>query len=373
MTQPFGDFYRGKTVLVTGHTGFKGSWLATWLTHLGARVVGYALEPPTDPSNFGASRLAERITHVPGDVRDLDRLVATFERHRPEIVLHLAAQALVRRSYHEPRETFEVNLMGTVNVLEAARRTESARAVVSVTSDKCYRNVEWVWGYREGDELGGEDPYSGSKACAELAVAVYRSAPFQRATRGGRDLPIASARAGNVIGGGDWAADRIVPDLVRAIVSGRDLVTRHPRATRPWQHVLEPLSGYLWLASQLPGRPELRTAWNFGPAEGPPCTVEDVVGIMLRRWAPASTRLVVEPDPTLHESTLLRLDCSKARHHLGWRTAWDVERTLEAIVAWYREFYEASEGDMYRFSIGQIDEYTASAREARIRWAAPGD
>jgi CDP-glucose 4,6-dehydratase len=371
--RPFGDFYSGKTVLVTGHTGFKGSWLATWLTHLGARVVGYAVEPPTDPANFGASCLARHLVHVHGDVRDLDLLGRTFRDHRPEVVFHLAAQSLVRLSYQKPRETFEVNTMGTVNVLEAARHCDSVRAVVSITSDKCYRNVEWVWGYRESDELGGDDPYSGSKACAELAIAVYRSEAFQHAVGLAHDLFIASARAGNVIGGGDWALNRIVPDLVRAIVAGRDLVVRNPNATRPWQHVLEPLSGYLWLGAQLVDRPELRTAWNFGPTDGPPRTVEDVVNIMLAKWAPPKTRLVVERDSAMSEATLLRLDCSKAHHLLQWQSTWDLDRALDAIVAWYRHFYEAPGKDMYAFSIRQIEDYTRSAQARNIRWAAARD
>jgi len=232
--------------------------------------------------------------------------------------------------------------------------------------------VEWVWGYRETDTLGGEDAYSASKACAELALGVYGSAAFQRGAEGGRDLAIASVRAGNVIGGGDWALDRIVPDLVRAIAARRDLVVRMPDATRPWQHVLEPLSGYLWLGALLPDRPELRTSWNFGPADGPPRTVEDVGKTILRRWAPPATRLVVERDRALHEATLLKLDCSKAHHHLGWHATWDVDRTLEAIVDWYRTFYEAKGEDMFACSVRQIEEYTAVARQRGLRWASPG-
>jgi CDP-glucose 4,6-dehydratase len=373
MAQPFGDFYSGKTVLVTGHTGFKGSWLTTWLTHLGARVVGYGLEAPTDPANFAASGLERCLTHIHGDVRDLDRLLATFRTHRPQIVFHLAAQSLVRLSYRKPRETFEINAMGTINVLEASRQAESVESVVAITSDKCYRNVEWVWGYRESDELGGEDPYSASKACAELAIGVYQCAPFQRGAGGSREVAIASARAGNVVGGGDWALDRILPDLVRAIVAGKDLTVRNPNATRPWQHVLEPLSGYLWLASQLRDRPELRTAWNFGPADGPSYTVEDVVETMLAKWSPPSTRLVLQPDRAVCEPILLRLDCSKAYHELQWRATWDLNRTLDALVAWYKRFYQGGEQHMYSFSTRQIDEYTACARSRRTRWATAND
>lgn len=365
----FNDFYRGKTVLVTGHTGFKGSWLATWLTNLGAKVVGYAIEPPTEPSNFVASRLCDHVVHVHGDVRDAERLERTCRQHRPDVIFHLAAQALVRRSYERPRETFEVNVMGTVNVLEAAARTDSVQAVVSITSDKCYRNVEWVWGYRETDELGGEDSYSGSKAAAEMAIAVYRSASFQKAAAGGRDLAIASTRAGNVIGGGDWAADRLVPDLVRAIAAGRDLVVRNPRATRPWQHVLEPLSGYLWLGAQLGQRRELRSSWNFGPSDERPRTVEYIANGLLSKWAPPSTQLLVEPDERMYESTLLRLDCNKANHMLDWRSTLDTDGALEVIVNWYKHFYDADEPDMFAFGARQIEDYVEVARRRQARWA----
>jgi CDP-glucose 4,6-dehydratase len=367
---PFGDFYRDKIVLVTGHTGFKGSWLATWLSHLGARVIGYALPPPTEPANFVACRLAERIVHVEGDVRDVDRLQATFREHRPDVVFHLAAQPLVRTSYRQPRDTFEINVMGTVNLLDTAVRTASVKAVVAITSDKCYRNVEWVWGYRETDELGGDDPYSGSKASAEIAIGVYRSASFQRVADAGRYLPIASARAGNVIGGGDWAPDRIVPDLIRAIVARRDSVIRNPTATRPWQHVLEPLSGYLSLGAQLIDRPELCAAWNFGPAGGRAYTVEEVVTKMLDRWASPFTKVVIEPDAAIHESTLLQLDCSKARHWLKWSPTWDVDRTLDAVVDWYKAFYSTVDADMYAHSIHQIEQYTDCARRQALGWAS---
>jgi CDP-glucose 4,6-dehydratase len=297
------------------------------------------------------------------------RLLRACREHRPDIVFHLAAQALVRLSYETPRQTFEVNVMGTINALEAASQTDSVQAVVSITSDKCYRNVEWVWGYRETDELGGDDPYSGSKAAAEMAIAVYRSASFQRAADGWRDLPIASTRAGNVIGGGDWARDRIVPDLVRAIAAGQDLVIRNPRATRPWQHVLEPLSGYLWLGAQLASRPELRSSWNFGPSDDSPRSVEHVVNILLEKWAPPRTRLIVAPDSRMYESTLLRLDCSKAHHLLDWRATWSIDRTLEAIVHWYKQFFARGGADMFEVSVEQIEDYMRDAGSQRIRWS----
>jgi CDP-glucose 4,6-dehydratase len=370
MTAPFHNFYRGKTVLVTGHTGFKGSWLALWLTHLGARVVGYALDPPTHPSHFNASRLAHHVTDIRGDVRDYALLEKTLSTYQPEVVFHLAAQALVRLSFREPRHTFEVNLMGTVNMLEAAGRTESVRAVVAITSDKCYRNVGWEWGYRETDGLGGYDAYSASKACAELAIAAYQDARFQQSAGMQHQLPVASTRAGNVIGGGDWALDRIVPDTMRALAAHADLVIRSPDATRPWQHVLEPLSGYLWLGAQLAADPtRYCSPWNFGPNGGQVFTVADVVTGLLQRWPHAATQLIVERDHSQAEAHLLRLDCSKANHHLHWRATWDLQHTLAAIVSWYHRFYHNQDADMFPYSIQQIEEYTQAASAQGIAWA----
>ncbi|MBI3943116.1 MAG: CDP-glucose 4,6-dehydratase [Chloroflexi bacterium] len=384
---PFNNFYRGKTVFVTGHTGFKGSWLAIWLTHLGAKVIGYALEPPSDPNNFTACQLETRITHIYGDIRDYERLSASFKTYKPEIVFHLAAQSLVRLSFSEPRRTFDVNLMGTVNVLEAARQTESVRAAVMITSDKCYRNVNWEWGYRETDELGGYDAYSASKACAEMAIASYQDPRFQKSADPSSDLLIASARAGNVIGGGDWARDRIIPDTIRAIVSATDIEIRSPNATRPWQHVLEPLSGYLWLGALLGGVsfqrqaqisevPDARhycTSWNFGPAESRVLTVKEVVAGILDRWQPDQTRLVIKPDHSGAESLLLRLDCSKAHHHLKWHTTWDIDHTLNAIVGWYQAYYNHnySDKEIYQFTLDQIAGYVDAARELGLPWAQP--
>ena len=368
MNEPFGGFYRGKTVLVTGDTGFKGSWLALWLNYLGANVIGYALEPPSTPSNFTASCLDRRITHVDGDVRDLSCLEKVFQDHRPEIVFHLAAQAIVRLSYERAQYTFGTNLMGTVNMLEAARRTDSVRAVVAITSDKCYRNVGWEWGYREIDPLGGYDPYSASKACAETAIAVYQDATFQRAANPVSDLAIASTRAGNVIGGGDWAIDRIVPDTIRAIASDRDIVVRSPDATRPWQHVLEPLSAYLWLGMLLTKDRSYCTSWNVGPGDSQILTVKQVVTGILQRWSTVS-RLVVEPESSQREALLLRLDCSKAARHLKWRSTWVMDQTLDAVVSWYKRFYTSSGEDMYSFTVQQIEEYTECARKLNLAWA----
>jgi CDP-glucose 4,6-dehydratase len=370
MAAPFTDCYAGRTVLVTGHTGFKGSWLAAWLTQLGAHVVGYALEPPTEPSHFAACRLAKRVSHVHGDVRDFPRLARVFAEYRPEIVFHLAAQAIVRRSLDDRRGTFETNVMGTVNVLDAARDTDSVRAMVMVTTDKCYRDQEWPWAYRETDELGGRDPYSASKACAELVIAAYQNRRFQKAAAAPVDVPIASVRAGNVIGGGDWAADRIVPDTVRAIAAGTDVVIRQPRAVRPWQHVLDSLSGYLWLGASMTRDPEAyNSAWNFGPSDAAAVTVTDVVGKILERWRPPATRLVIRPDPAAVETAIMRLDSSKALQRLGWKPTWELDRTVDAVVAWYHRFQAREQDDMYPFTVEQINDYASHARELRLPWA----
>ena len=369
MTVPFGNFYEGKTVLVTGDSGFKGSWLATWLTHLGARVIGYSLAPPTEPSNFDVCRLDERITHVEGDIRDYESFYRAYQDHRPEVVFHLAAQPLVRLSYEQTRYTFDVNLMGTVNALAAARITDSVRSVVAISSDKCYKNVGSAEGYREEDQLGGYDPYSASKACAEYAIAVYRDSRFQEAASPPSDVAICSTRAGNVIGGGDWAQDRIVPDTVRAIASETHIVVRSPEAIRPWQHVLEPLSCYLWLGALMTRDRKYCSSWNVGPDDDVVPTVEDVVMGILDRWA-CKTQMVIERDQSQIEAQLLQLDCSKAHRELGWRAAWSIDRTLDAIVAWYQKFYSSDGTDMHAFATHQIEEYCQSAIERGIAWAS---
>jgi CDP-glucose 4,6-dehydratase len=327
------SFFAGRTVLVTGHTGFKGGWLTRWLSLLGARVVGFSLPPETTPNLFTLARLGECCESVFGDVRDAAAVHAVVERHRPEIVLHLAAQALVRRSYREPVETFATNVMGTVHVLEACRRVGSARAVVVVTSDKCYENREWVWGYREDEPMGGHDPYSASKGCAELATAAYR-----RSFAGA----IASARAGNVIGGGDFAEDRLVPDIVRGAASGTPIVIRNPQSTRPWQHVMEPLAGYLTLARRVIEAPEVHAeGWNFGPRD------EDAIEALAlaERLVARLGRGVLEVVPPAlrqgpHEARLLKLDTSKARAGLGWAPRLGIDRALELTAAWYRAWLD---------------------------------
>lgn len=325
-------FWRGRRVLVTGHTGFKGSWLALWLQHLGADVAGYALAPGTTPSLFEAADVAAGMVSTIGDVRDAERLAGAVAEHRPEVVLHLAAQAIVRASYTEPAETFEVNVQGTVNLLEAVRACESVRVTVVVTSDKCYENREWVWPYRESDPLGGRDPYSASKACAELVAASYRASFFDGAE--GTASALATARAGNVLGGGDWAPDRLVPDLVRSVFEGEPLVLRYPESVRPWQHVLDPLAGYLLLAQALWDRRELAGPWNFAPATEEAWTVARVVGRLselLERDAP----LIQHPGPLPHEPQSLRLDASKARSLLGWTPRFSLDATLTSVAKWY--------------------------------------
>ena len=371
----FGGVYDCCRVLVTGHTGFKGSWLALWLRQLGAEVVGVALEPSTTPNHFDACGLEDDLADLRVDIRDYAALREVLERYRPEIVFHLAAQPLVGEAFVDPRATFEVNVMGTVNVLEAARLCPSVRTVLVVTSDKVYRNVGWEWGYRETDALGGHDPYGGSKACAELVTEVYRQRSFQDNAVSPRALSIASARAGNVIGGGDWADGRIVPDVVRAVLSGTDLTLRSPNATRPWPHVLDCLSGYLHLAARMHAAPGSHEgAWNFGPRAGAPVTVGEVVRRMLALWPSPQTRLIVAPGPAGKEAASLGVDSSLAMHRLGWRPGWGIEEALEATIAWYRAAAagpvgrDAAPGAMRATSLAQISAYSSAARAAGIEW-----
>jgi len=335
----FAGFWSGRRVLVTGHTGFKGSWLSHWLLSEGAVVAGYALAPDTEPSLFNLLGLAGRMTHQIGDVRDATLLAKTVADFRPEVVLHLAAQPLVRRSYAEPRLTWETNVGGTVNLLEAVRACPSVRSCVVVTTDKCYENREWVWGYREDEAMGGHDPYSSSKGAAELAVASWRRSFLHGASA----CRLASARAGNVIGGGDWSADRIVTDFVLAIRAGQPVRLRNPHATRPWQHVLEPLSGYLHLAWKLAGDhgEDFAQAWNFGPADASVTTVENLARQLVAAWGAGAVEIDQSPKQ-LHEATLLKLDCSKAAQRLGWHGSWDVATTAERTALWYRAHYNGT-------------------------------
>jgi CDP-glucose 4,6-dehydratase len=331
--------YRGRTVLVTGHTGFKGSWLSLWLQELGARVVGFSLAPAGDPNHY---RLLELdLESIDGDVRDAPALRAVIERYQPSIVFHLAAQPLVRLSYREPVETLTTNILGTVNLYEACRTAGCVRAVVSITSDKAYENHESATGYRETDPMGGSDPYSCSKGCAELITTCYRTSFFSaKATGSDRRTLLASVRAGNVIGGGDWAEDRLIPDAVKAAARGEPALLRNPRSVRPWQHVLEPLSGYVLLGSRLlQGRAEFADAWNFGPDEQGAVEVETVIRKMREYWP--ELRYSVAPGPSgPHETRMLKLDSNKARQRLGWRPVWDWAEAVERTALWYRRYHE---------------------------------
>ena len=327
------DLFRGKRVVVTGDTGFKGSWLALWLHDLGAEVTGLALPPEEDEAHFNQLGLAKLIRHVDGDIRDLETVNRVFAEAKPEIVFHLAAQALVRRSYSEPKTTFDTNLGGSVNILEAVRSAPAVRALVYITSDKCYLNKEVTRGYREDDELGGRDPYSASKAAAEQAFAAYRASFFGGPEAAG----LASTRAGNVIGGGDWSADRIVPDCIRALAQGRDIILRNPAATRPWQHVLDPLNGYLLLAANLYRDPGSSPgSWNFGPGAEVAMSVGDLAEQIVTLWGSGRIRIETPADLP-HESTLLHLDIGKADRELGWQPTWPLARTVSETVEWYKQ------------------------------------
>ncbi len=331
-------FWQDKKVLITGHTGFKGSWLSLWLQMLGAQVYGYSLPPPTNPSLFEIAHVADGITHITGDIRDLANLKSVFNTYRPEIIIHLAAQALIRQSYKEPVETYSTNVMGTVNVLEAVRHSESVRVIVCITSDKCYENKEWLWGYRENERMGGRDPYSSSKGCAELVIAAYRNSYFPLEDYQRHGVVVASGRAGNVIGGGDWAQDRLIPDILKAFIENRSVIIRNPIATRPWQYVLEPLNGYLTLAEQLwKGGPKFAQSWNFGPgnAEGKP--VSWIVKYLSTLWGD-NARWELDSAQNPHEDTYLKLDCSKAKSLLGWTLKLPISTALEWIVEWYKGY-----------------------------------
>jgi CDP-glucose 4,6-dehydratase len=331
-------FWKNKKVLVTGHTGFKGSWLSTWLQNMEANVVGFSLAPPTTPNLFEVARVAEGMSSTIGDIRNLDQLQKVIAKEQPEIIFHMAAQALVRHSYDNPVETYATNVMGTVHLLEAVRQTGGVKAIVNITSDKCYENQEWPWGYRENETMGGFDPYSNSKGCAELVTSAFRNSYFNAEDFDNHGVALASARSGNVIGGGDWAKDRLIPDIMRAIVAEKPVVVRNPDAIRPWQHVLEPLGGYLLLAQKLweKGR-DFSEAWNFGPRDEDAKPVSWVVTRLTEMWGKgASWTLDGQKHP--HESHYLKLDCSKAKSQLGWSPTWNLETSLLAIVNWNQEY-----------------------------------
>ena len=348
--------YKGKKVFLTGHTGFKGSWLCLLLNHLGAKVYGYALQPPTHPSLYEVAKIDESVTSTIADVRDYQTLLKTLQEVQPDIVFHLAAQPLVRDSYKNPVETYSINVMGTVHLLEAIRHTPSVRAVVNVTTDKCYENKEWLWGYRENEPMGGYDPYSNSKGCSELATASFRNSFFNPADYGKtHQVALASARAGNVIGGGDWAEDRLIPDFIRAIQRKEKVVIRSPYAIRPWQHVLEPLSGYLLLGAKLYTTGcEYAEGWNFGPNDSDAQPVEWIISTICNLWG-ENASYVLDDKPQPHEATYLKLDCSKAKARLGWHPKWDIEKALNQIVGWTKAYHRGE--DMSAICKSQIEEY----------------
>lgn len=362
MQSLFGGIYKDKTVLVTGHTGFKGSWLVYWLKRVGAKVVGYSLEAPTHPNHI--TLLDLDITSIIGDIRDLETLDKTFATYNPDIVFHLAAQALVRPSYANPIETYETNVIGTLKVLEVCRKHQ-VKAIVNITSDKAYENKEWVWGYRENDPMGGYDPYSASKGCADLLASSYRNSYFNiNEYKKSHKTLLATCRAGNVIGGGDWAQDRLMTDIMVSVSQGKKVSIRNPKATRPWQHVLEPLSGYLLVGQKLlEEKVEFGEAWNFGPSDEGSICVEEVVLHVKQHWKKIDYEINRDPNQ-LHEANLLKLDCSKAHIKLHWKDVWDSEKTFEKTVKWYKAFYENGKV----LSQEDLEAYIADAKAENVAW-----
>ncbi|MHB8303121.1 MAG: CDP-glucose 4,6-dehydratase [Acidobacteriaceae bacterium] len=358
-------FWQGRKVFLTGHTGFKGSWLALWLQHLGADAMGYALPPHTAPSLYTAANVADGMASVLGDLGDLAGMKAAMRDHRPEVVVHMAAQSLVRASYRDPIGTYETNVLGTAKLLEAARACDSVHAIVVVTTDKCYENQEWPWAYRENDALGGFDPYSNSKACAEMVVGAYRSSFFHPARYAEHGVSLATARSGNVIGGGDWSSDRLMVDILRAFSAGETLRIRNPHAIRPWQHVLDPLRGYMMLAEKLYTHgTQFSGAWNFGPQYMGAKSVEWIVEYIASRWNAATSdgpsaavapRWVVDGGEHPHEAQMLKLDWTKASMELGWHPALSLPEALDMTLDWHRDVHEG--GDARQKCISQLDAY----------------
>ena len=349
------SFWKGRRVFVTGHTGFKGGWLAMWLKEMEAEVFGYALQPPISHSLFHEAKVSETLSeNVFADICDGDTFKYAMQSAKPEIVIHMAAQALVRDSYADPVGTYATNVMGTVNLLEAVRHTPSVKAVLNVTTDKCYQNNEWVWGYRENEPMGGHDPYSSSKGCAELVSSAYRRSFLYE-----KNIALATARAGNVIGGGDWAKDRIVPDAIRSFIDGKSLMVRNPMAIRPWQHVLDPLRGYLMLCEQLFNQPRVFSqSWNFGPNDEDAKPVSIIANTIARQWG-AGAQWLQDEGAHPHEARYLKLDCSKAKSELRWQPLWSLESSLDATVRWYKAWYQNS--DMHEFTLQQIQAYQRSS------------
>lgn len=352
----FNNIYKGKTVLVTGHTGFKGSWLSIWLNELGAKVIGYALDPYTERDNFVLSKIGEKIVDIRGDIRDKSKLEEVFNSYQPEFVFHLAAQPLVRLSYENPVETYETNVMGTINVLEAIRKTKATKVGIMITTDKCYDNKEQFWGYRESDPMGGYDPYSSSKGAAEIAINSWRLSFFNPEEYEKHGKSIASVRAGNVIGGGDWAKDRIIPDCIKAIEAGIPIEIRSPQSVRPWEHVLEPLSGYLMLGEKMYNNPvEYAEAWNFGPELSSIIPVWNIAQSVINNYERGELKDVSDPH-AVHEAKLLALDISKARFNLGWVPTLNIDDTIKYTVDWYKDYNNT---EVYELCKQQIADFSA--------------
>ncbi len=351
------SFWKGRKVFITGHTGFKGSWLCLWLNRLGANITGYALNPPTNPNLYELCRIGTFVHTTMADIRDNALLTKAMQAAKPELVIHMAAQPLVRDSYKIPVETYAVNVMGTVNLFEAVRATKSVKAVINVTTDKCYENKEWVWGYRENEPMGGYDPYSNSKACSELVTTAYRRSYFNDKEYDKHGVSVASARAGNVIGGGDWATDRLIPDFIRAILKKEKVLVRNPQAIRPWQHVLEPLSGYLLLAQKLfVEGPRFSGAWNFGPDDSDAKPVSWLMEYLCAKWGNGAS-YSIDKSTHPHEAHYLKLDCSKAKTELGWHPKWNLDKALDSIIEWTQVY--AKHEDVEASCISQIEDYNA--------------
>jgi len=360
----YNGIYKGKKVLVTGHNGFKGSWLSIWLNKMGAEVFGYALDPETELNHF--SLLKTNIEYIHADLRDLKSIEDYIEKVQPDIVFHLAAQALVRLSYDDPIDTISTNVMGTLNVFEACRKSSSVKAIINVTSDKCYENKEWIWGYRENDPMGGYDPYSVSKGMVELMTSSYRNSFFNlKYYKKKHNILLGSVRAGNVIGGGDWAKDRLIPDIVKAASIGETVLIRNPKATRPWQHVLEPLSGYLHLGWKLlEEKVEFADGWNFGPEMGSNLSVGEIADLSKEVWNDVKIEIGTNKDEH-HEANLLMLDCSKANKVMKWNAVWEIDDTISKTIGWYKSFYKDEELNTF----SDIKKYVKDAIEKGIYWA----
>jgi CDP-glucose 4,6-dehydratase len=364
INKSFDGFYQGKNVLITGHTGFKGSWLSLWLHAMGAKVIGYALDPKNQNDNFNLLGLSDKIIDIRGDIRDFELLKSVFEKNQPEIVFHLAAQPLVIESYQNPKETYEINVIGTVNLFECCRLSKSVKTIINVTSDKCYENKEWIWGYKETDPMGGFDPYSSSKGCSELITAAYRNSFFQINSLNKHGKSIASVRAGNVIGGGDWSENRIIPDCIKAIYNSKEIEIRNPNSTRPWQHVLEPLRGYLLLGKYMWQDPEnFSTPFNFGPDSASVVSVEKLVDKLIKYLQKGSWKFTGNKNQ-LHEANLLALDISKAKYILKWYPLLDIEQTVKYTADWYSAFYAGK--NMYELGLSQINQFLGKINETSI-------